>query len=172
MTDYRDHPYAFMIARPSVASLRHRADDWRRKGHQADGRDVAGLFDRCANILELAKMRFENLLTLIEEGAPVDIIAESCSYIEIDHALINQAWEAGQFLRESGSDPYGGSVASSLEVASDEFVHLAACVDSILDVASTTASYTAIEAFVRDALELPAEGAAPDPTHEAPRMLM
>jgi hypothetical protein len=172
MTDYRDHPYAFMIARPSVDSMRHRAEDWRKKGFKAEDRDIAGMFDRCGNVLELARMRFANLLDLIDEEAPLDVIAESCSYIEIDHALINQSWEAGQFLRDNGFDPYGGSVASSLEVVSDEFVHLAACVDSIMALADSTGSYDAIETVVRDALELPAPGSEHVVTHEAPRMLM
>jgi hypothetical protein len=172
MTNYRDHPYAFMIARPSVDSLRHRASDWRKKGFNAEDRDIAAMFDRCGNVLEFARMRFANLLDLITEEAPLDLIAESCSYIDIDHALINQAWEAGQFLRENDLDPYGGSVASSLEVVSDEFVHLASCIESIMALADSTGSYDAIETFVRDALDLPLVVSEYVATHEAPRMLM
>lgn len=172
MTDYRDHPYAFMIARPSVDSLRHRAADWRKKGFDAEGRDIAGLFDRCGNVLEIARIRFANLLDLIERQESLEMIAESCSYIHIDHTLINQAWDAGQFLRESGMDPYGGSIASSLEVISDEFVHLANCIESIISLAETTGSYDAIEPFVRDALDLKTIGDEHMATHEAPRMLM
>jgi hypothetical protein len=172
MENYRDHPNAFLQSRPSVEGIRHRASDWRKKGFEADGVDVAGLLDRCGTVLMLARQRFEMVLDLIRSEEPLDVIVEFCSHVAIDHELINLAWVAGQSLRENGSDPYGGSVASTLEMASDEFVHLAYCVESVIQLVQTTESYDAIEAVVLDALDYPVNADRATPTHEAPRMLM
>lgn len=172
MENYRDHPLAFLLGRSSETTLRYRAEDWRRKGFQADGLDVAGLLDRCANTLMLARRRFETVLDLVREEAPLDLIVETCSRVEIDHELINLAWVAGQELRENGTDPYGGSVAATLEMASDEFVHLASCIDSVQALADSTGAYGAVEAVVLDALDLVDASPQHAPTHEAPRMLM
>ena len=168
MQTYRDHPLAFLCARPSVEGLRFRAADWRAKGHQADGMDVAGMFDHLVSTIERARRQIEGLLD--RSGAyGQEGLAVSVGRIAIDGGLAEDAMGMARSLRTGMLDPYGGSVAASLEMAHEEILLLGDRLREMLDIANNGGSLEDIEALVLDALDRLPETAA---THDAPRSRM
>ena len=173
METYRDHPLAFLNSRPSVEGLSGRAETWRKRNHKVENLDVVKVLDRAAYALMMAKIRFQGLLDLVEEEASIDVVAQSCRYIDIDLGLANEAFEAGQHLRRINADPYGGSTSASLEMFADEFEHLAHCVETVIALADSTQSYDALETVIKDALDIrPPNDPEFETAHEAPRTLM
>lgn len=170
MQTYRDHPLAFLCGRQSVEGLQYRAADWRKSGHQADGVDVASVFDRMAANMTVARMSFVNLRNLIAGQEHVDVIAASAGMIDVDYDLAMEAVDVAQHLRINGFDPYGGSVAATLEMGSEELMHLGACVENVIALADSVGSYDALESIVLDALDI--KTGMLEATHEAPRSLM
>lgn len=170
MNTYRDHPLAFLCGRQSIEGLVRRAEDWRVKGHKAADIDVAVLFDRAASVIMSSRLSFESLRLQISRQDPVDVIADTCRRIPLDFDIAQEANFVGQRLRKEGLDPYGGSVAASLEMAADEIMHLGSCIENVIALSETVGSYDALEAIVLDALDI--SETDPVPTHEAPRTLM
>lgn len=169
METYHDHPLAFLCGRPSTSSLRHRAENWRTKKHDAKGIDVAAIFDRTANNIDEVQGALSGVLDMVRSEADLASISRSCGMIKVDLYAAGQAFEVAQFMRERMLDPYGGSVCASLEMAWEELRRLRDCVETVETLAETVGTHASIEAVLVDALDL---GEQPVATHEAPRAFM
>lgn len=169
MQTYRDHPLAFLCGRTSPTSLRRRAEDWRKKGHDAMGSDVAGIFDRAATNIENVRQSLVEVLELVWAGASLGLVARECGKIEVDSVSAGDAIQTAQFMRQNMLDPYGGSVCASLEQAWEELSLLGSSIESVITLAETTGSRDGIEAVLIDALDM---AEVPAATHEAPRAFM
>jgi hypothetical protein len=169
METYRDHPLAFLCGRASVTTMRFRAEDWRKRKHDAQGIDVAGIFERVASNMDDVKSAFGTVLEMVRAEVDIDDVVEACENIRVDFATAEEAIEAAQFMRTRNLDPYGGSVCATLEMAWEELRLYGECIESAISLAETTRSHDAVEAIVLEALDLVEE---PQATHEAPRALM
>jgi hypothetical protein len=169
METYRDHPLAFLCGRTSPSTLRYRAENWRAKGHDAMGIDVAGIFDRSASNIESVRQSLADVLAMVRAEAPMGVISSQCGEIEVDVASAGEAIETAQFMRQNMLDPYGGSVCASLEQAWEELSLLESSVESVITLAETTGSHAGIESVLLEALDMVK---VPEATHEAPRAYM